>query len=102
MRRAHWAAETMLPTHASLIREIVRYLKLRGCFVVLTPKGGIKGEPGLPDIIAFKAGRTIFIEAKIGRDRMRPEQLQAREELMRQGFEYIEARSLDDVLAAGV
>jgi Holliday junction resolvase len=89
-------------THANLIRELVRYLRLRGFFVVVTPRGGIKGEPGLPDIIAFKGGRTVFVEAKIGRDKLSAEQLDGREQLTRQGFEYIEARSLADVITAGV
>jgi Holliday junction resolvase len=92
----------MTPTHASLIRELVHYLELRGWYVIQTPAGGITGEPGVSDLLAFKAKRTLFVEAKVGRDKLSAKQIAFKADVTRQGFEYLEPRSLDDILKAGI
>lgn len=121
MRRAHWPAAAidldtartherarprgnppLVPsmTHAQLVLAIRRYLELTGWCVLVLPRGGFPGGKGWSDILAFKAARTLFIEAKVGRDKMRPEQDAVRAELVARQFTVIEARSLDDVIRA--
>ena len=116
----------MRPTHASLIREIVQYLQLRDWYLIQMPAGGIIGQPGISDLLAFKRlapgipcaitgselcrhkgpwptySYALFIEIKIGKDDLSDDQWRFREAVVAQGFEYILARSLDDVIAAGV
>lgn len=87
-------------THADLIRMIVQYLELRQWLIFQTPAGGIKGEPGASDLFAFKAKRVVFIEAKVGRDKLSADQLRFKGDVERRGFKFVEARSLDDVIAA--
>ena len=87
-------------THTDLIRQVVQYLRLCGWFVVQTPRGGIRGVPGFPDVIAFKAARVLLVEAKVGADKMDYYQLRMKASFERAGFVVIEARSLDDVIRA--
>lgn len=93
-----WTAATIQPTHAGLVRDITRYLRISGWFVIQLPRGGLPHEPGAPDMLAFKAGRALFIEAKVGRDKLSVDQERVRESVMAQGFEYREVRSLEDVM----
>jgi hypothetical protein len=113
LKRAHWAAETMAPTHASLLADIVEFTTLAGWIVVITPRtgrhercrwyaAGVEGEHGVSDALLFRKGRSIFVEVKVGHDRMREDQKSFRKVVLAQGFEYVEARSLDDIIAAGV
>jgi hypothetical protein len=90
------------PTHASLIRDLVQYLTLRGWLVIQTPAGGIIGEPGVADLIALRRGSVLFVEAKMGRNKLSTDQLRFRGAVREHGCYYLEARSLDDVRAAGV
>jgi hypothetical protein len=87
-------------THTALIQQIVQYLQLRDWFVVQTPRGGIPGVPGFPDVIAFKSSRVMLVEAKVGADKMDYYQLRMKASLERSGFAVIEARSLDDIMRA--
>ena len=97
-----WKALALTPTHVTLVQDIVRYLRLTGWVVLQTPKGGIPGEPGAADLFAFKARRVFFIEVKVGRDKLSVAQLRFFADMRAQGFECIEARSLDEVMAAAV
>lgn len=58
------------------------------------------GLPGSSDIIAIIAGRFVGIEAKVGRDRQRPNQVAFATAVQRAGGLYILARSVDDVTDA--
>jgi hypothetical protein len=89
-------------THTTLIQMIREYLQLRSWFVCVTPRGGIEGLAGFPDVIAFKSARCLLVEAKVGADKMDYYQLRMKASLERAGFTVIEARSLDDVIEAGV
>ena len=84
-------------THADLIHQIVQYARLTGWTVIVTPRGGIEGEPGVSDLVLLKAGRAVFVEAKVGRDKLSPAQIAFRDQVVRQGFEFIEARSVDSI-----
>lgn len=98
MTRAHWPVATAELTHARLTLDIAQYLRLAGWFVMVLPRGGVKGEPGAPDIQAFRSHRAVFIECKVGRDKLSADQERVRESVTAQGFEFIEARSLDDAM----
>lgn len=55
------------------------------------------GLSGSSDILACIGGRFVGIEAKVGKDRVRPNQRRFAEALTKAGGLYIEARSVDDV-----
>ena len=50
---------------------------------------GIGSHPGLPDRIAIKNGRTIYIECKSPRGEQRPAQIVFEENIVRQKGEYL-------------
>ena len=85
-------------THARLLLDIVKYLQLTGWFVLVTPRGGIPGMAGFPDLAAWKKGRTLFVEVKVGRDKMSVDQVRVRAELEARGYDVLVARELDDVM----
>ena len=89
-------------THADLVRQVVQYLRLRQWLVVQTPRGGIPGVPGFPDVIAFKDARVLLVEAKVGADKLDYYQVRMKASLERAGFAVVEARSLQDVIAADI
>lgn len=88
-------------THTDLVRAIVQYLRLTGWFVVQTPRGGIAGVPGFPDVIAFRRREVMLVEAKVGVDRMDFYQKRMKASLEHAGFSVIEARTLEDVMEQG-
>lgn len=55
---------------------------------------------GVGDIIGYQigTGRFISIEVKVGRDKMSAHQIEFRDELLKAGGIYIEARSIDDFI----
>lgn len=57
---------------------------------------------GIPDIVLIKEGRYIGIEAKAGKAALSPHQEMFKAESERHGATYIVARSIDDVMAAGL
>lgn len=89
-------------THTDLVRMITQYLRLRQWFVCQTPRGGIQGLPGFPDVIAFRQARCLLVEAKVGKDALDYYQLRFKASLERAGFSVVEARSLQDVIEAAV
>jgi hypothetical protein len=87
-------------THAVLTLQIRDALTLRGWYVLVTPRGGIPGQPGFPDLVAFKARRVLFLEVKVGRDKLKFGQVVCGEELRARGFEVVEVRTLGQALEA--
>ena len=63
------------------------------------PKYAMKG---IPDIIAIKIGKFIGIEMKTETGKLSKEQADFARECVRHGGEYIVARSIDDVVRAGL
>jgi hypothetical protein len=57
---------------------------------------------GVPDIIAIKSGRFIGIEVKAPKGKLSPEQADFGRECVRNGGEYVVARSIEDVQSAGL
>jgi hypothetical protein len=69
-------------SEAEFTSQVVQLFQLRGWMVVhirpaTTAKGyrtPYEGDPGLPDIIASRLGRTILAELKVGRNKPTQEQ----------------------------
>jgi hypothetical protein len=69
-------------SEAEFTTQVVQLFQLRGWMVVhirpaKTAKGyrtPYEGDPGLPDIIASRLGRTILAELKVGKNRPTEEQ----------------------------
>ncbi len=101
MRRLTWQQQVArTSTHAQLLRAIVQYLELTGWLVLVTPRGGVPGLAGLPDLLAFKGARFLPVEVKAGHDKKSFNQVIMAERLAAAGFPVLVARSLDDVMKA--
>lgn len=100
---------------SELVRAICDYLALRKHFfwrsnnvpVFDRARNTFRRLPlytmkGLPDIIVIENGRFIGIEAKAGSGRLSKEQADFGRECLRNGGDYIVARSIDDVQKAGL
>ena len=60
-------------------------------------------KKGVPDIfLMLRNGRMIFIEVKTASGSLSEHQIEFQKECKRLGFEYLVARSLDDVLEYGL
>ncbi len=70
-----------------------------GGFYRAMPKHSKKG---IPDIIVIVAGRFIGIEVKTDKGKLSPDQVEFGRECVRNGGEYVVARSVEDVLASGL
>jgi hypothetical protein len=112
-------AKTVLQFYLSMESEIQRaicdYLALRKVFFFrcnnqpifdaarkvfrALPKYTMKG---IPDIIAIKDGRFISIEVKGRKGQLSPDQVEFGRLCMRNGAEYIVAKSIDDVQSHGL
>lgn len=95
----------------SLTDSIVNYLNLRGHFVWRQNNGGVfdptkkifrknpKQKKGVTDVCGIhKFGYGLYVEVKVGNDRLSDDQIIFREEIRKRGGIWIEARSIDDVL----
>lgn len=91
-------------THEQLEEQIIEYLRLMHwvCFRTHFGRDYKPIIPGWPDVVAFKDGRTMFVEVKVGRDQVKPKQAAIALLLKSAGITVLEARSLDDMIAAGV
>jgi len=60
-------------------------------------------KKGVPDIfLMLRNGRMIFIEVKTASGSLSPDQMLFQNQCLRLGFEYLVARSLDDILEYGL
>lgn len=93
------------PLEDSIQASIVHLLRLRGWVVMEAFKGSARGgvvysTPGIPDLMAVKAGRIVLLEVKRpGAGRLSPAQKHLHAALLEQGVEVRVVRGLDDVLA---
>jgi Holliday junction resolvase len=90
-------------THEQLEEQIIEYLRLMHWVAFRTHYGASYKPiiPGWPDIVAFKDGSTMFVEVKVGRDKVKPKQAAIALLLRSAGICVIEARQLEDVLEVG-
>jgi len=97
----------MSATHNDLVREIRLYLSEVGAVSVPVDTPGLLytrdgrpakfGTKGALDITATIKGRAIWIDAKIGRDRLKPDQVKFAAAQERAGGIAFAAWSVDDV-----
>lgn len=96
-------------TANSLTGAIVQWLTLNGCFASRTssagrylPKEGrfipSTTRKGYPDITSTIFGKSVYIEVKIGTDRMSEHQLKVRQDIQKAGGIYFVARSFDEFI----
>jgi hypothetical protein len=59
-----------------------------------------KGVRGIPDISGTaKNGRSLYVEIKIGRDKLTPDQQRFQDEVRKRGGYCLEVRSVDEIVA---
>ena len=88
-------------TETNIRRQVTDYLQLRQyfCFYVLQGLGAYKG---IPDLIAVKNGRVLFIELKTPRGRQSDYQRKFQANLEAAGGEYVLCRGVDDLQGRGI
>ncbi|MDD5303526.1 MAG: hypothetical protein PHS14_10510 [Elusimicrobia bacterium] len=87
------------PTHDDLQSQARQYLELRGWLVIDTHDDKHRpAEDGVSDHIAMRRGRNLLLEYKVGRDKLRPSQIDFSDRAIRCGLEVHEVRTLDDVI----
>jgi Holliday junction resolvase len=88
-------------TETDIRRQVTDYLQLRQyfCFYVLQGLGAYKG---IPDLIAVKDGRVLFIELKTPRGRQSEYQRKFQADLEAAGGEYVLCRGVDDLQGRGI
>ena len=88
-------------TETDIRRQVTDYLQLRQyfCFYVLQGLGAYKG---IPDLIAVKNGRVLFIELKTPRGRQSEYQRKFQADLEAAGGEYVLCRGVDDLQKEGI
>lgn len=98
----------MSVAHDDLVRSIRLYLSEIGALSIHVPTPGLVfdrngkqiklGKKGVLDIAACLNGRFIAIDAKIGRDKLKPDQVNYANAVTRSGGIAFAAWSVDDVI----
>jgi hypothetical protein len=82
-------------------KAIKQYLRLKRWFVYSNLQG-LGCETGLPDLTAIKQGRVLMIEVKTPKGRQSTSQISFQGIWELYGGEYMIARSVDDLIEAGL
>ncbi len=88
-------------TETDIRRQVQDYLRWRNWFVFYVLQG-LGAYRGIPDLIAVKCGRVLFIELKTPRGRQSDHQKQFQYDLEVAGGEYILCRGVDDLKERGI
>ena len=91
----------MKVTETDIRRQIQDYLRIRGWFVFYILQG-LGAYKGIPDLIAVKNGRVLFIELKTPRGRQSDHQKKFQADLEAAGGEYILCRGAEDLQGRGI
>ena len=91
----------MKVTETDIRRQIQDYLRIRGWFVFYILQG-LGAYKGIPDLIAVKNGRVLFIELKTARGRQSDYQKQFQADLEAAGGEYVLCRGVDELRERGI
>lgn len=86
--------------HDELERQCIQCLTLFGWLVI--PTHGPRHRsivPGITDLIALRRGQCLLLEVKVGRDKLRPDQVDFADRAIRCGVEVRVVRTLDEVIA---
>lgn len=86
------------PSESELSAAIMQYLQLRDYFAWRTHTGHNRPSvPGIPDIVASRGGRTVYIEVKTEDGKLSREQVECHSRLMQKGAEVFVVHSLDEL-----
>jgi Holliday junction resolvase len=90
-------------TENDIKRQVKDYLSLKGWFHFYN-LAGMGAYKGIPDIIAIKQGRVLFIECKrpARGSKQSPAQIKFQENIEAQGGEYLLVRDVEDLVKAKV
>ena len=88
-------------TETDIRRQGRDYLRIKGWFVFYVLQG-LGAYRGIPDLIAVRDGRVLFIELKTARGRQSDHQKKFQADLEAAGGEYILCRGADDLLKRGI
>ena len=84
-------------SESDIKRQVKEYLNIMGWYnFPLT--AGIGSFPGLPDRIAIKNGRTLYLEIKIPKGKLSEKQKIFQTNIEKFGGEYYVVRSLEDLI----
>lgn len=78
-------------------KQVKAYLQLRGWFIFYNLQG-VGAYKGVPDFIAVKEGRVVFLEVKTATGRLSNWQLIFQAHIEDGGGEYVVVRSLEDAM----
>lgn len=85
----------------ALKQACVQYLRLQGWLTYPLIQQGIGAVRGLPDRIAIKAGRTVYLEFKRPGGRLSSDQEIRRAEIEAAGATYLVVRQVEDLYVLG-
>ena len=91
----------MSVTETDIRHQVQDYLRIKGWFVFYILQG-LGAYKGIPDLIAIRDGRVLFIELKTARGRQSDYQKKFQADLEAAGGEYILCRGADDLLKRGI
>lgn len=80
---------------SQLQRKIIKQYENMGYYVVKIIQCS---KPGFPDLMLLKDGKIIFIEVKQKGKKLRPLQEYRKNEIIKQGFEYIVIDNVDNFI----
>ena len=91
----------MKTTETDIRRQVQDYLCIKGWFTYYNLQG-LGAYRGIPDLIAVKSGRVLFIELKTARGRQSDHQKKFQADLEAAGGEYILCRGAEDLQERGI
>jgi hypothetical protein len=89
-------------THDQLVAWCVEFLNRRRGSYAYETHGGWRNKPKVPgifDVANIRDGRSHYYEIKIGKDRVRPDQLEFRDRVRRAGGHAAIVRSPEDLVS---
>ncbi len=90
-----------MTTETLIKQNIKRYLGIKGwfCFSILQ---GLGSAPGIPDLIACKGGKTLFLECKAPKGKQSEHQKRFQWNIEQSGCRYILVRAVQDLIEMGI
>ena len=101
MTRKKLKLKAPAPTENQIKAQVKDYLNIKGWFHFHVLQG-LGSYPGIPDIIAIKDNRVLFLEIKKPTGKQSQYQKDFENNITRQGGEYVLVRCLEDLIKANV
>lgn len=99
-QRALKATSNHTSPHSALLKAATDYLTLQGWAVFAIPASPY-GRNGMPDKVAVRRGRHVWLECKTGRGELSEVQQQRKAELEAAGAEVVVFRCIEDLYVLG-